>query len=235
MSRDIAKLKAQLHYPETGSGRLLEALTHRSYAVENNLGYDNQRLEFLGDAVLEIILTEYLFERYPDSDEGEMTKMRSALVRESALARLARSFELGTYIRVGRGEQESGGCRRDSTLADLFEALLGAYYLDGGFEQVRAFVRELVSAEYPDPRRLLTSINPKGLLQEYSQHRWGVAPEYTVFRTSGPEHQPLYEVEARLHGFVTLGRAASRKLAESDAARQLYCHLTAENGGEAKQ
>ncbi len=222
MSRNVEKLKEQLCYPDTGSGRLLEALTHRSYAVENNLDYDNQRLEFLGDAVLEIILTEYLFELYPGSDEGEMTKMRSALVREAALARLARSFELGEYIRVGRGELESGGCRRDSTLADLFEALLGAWYLDGGFGQVREFVRGLVAHEYPEPRRLLTSINPKGLLQEYSQRRWSVAPEYTVFHTSGPEHLPIYEVEVRLHGFVALGRAASRKLAESDAARLLY-------------
>ena len=161
--------------------------------------------------------------------------MRSALVRESALAVLARRINLGRYLRIGRGEQESGGAERESTLADLFEAVLGALYLEGGFEQTRNFILKMFREEYPEPRSLLSSINPKGLLQEYSQHRWGVAPEYTVFRTSGPEHQPLYEVEARLHGFVTLGRAASRKLAESDAARQLYCHLTAENGGEAKQ
>lgn len=109
MPRDINELKARLGNDIPWSSRLTEALTHRSYAVENSLSYDNQRLEFLGDAVLEIVLTDYLFRLYPDCDEGAMTKIRSALVREPALARLARKLELGEYLLVGRGEKESGG------------------------------------------------------------------------------------------------------------------------------
>lgn len=148
MARNIEELKKRLGFAGPWSNRLAEAVTHRSYAVENNLGYDNQRLEFLGDAVLEIILTEYLFHLYPDAAEGEMTKIRSALVREPALARLARRFELGEYLLTGRGEHDSGGADRDSTLADLFEAVLGAFYLDAGFDATRQFVTGA------DPRRV---------------------------------------------------------------------------------
>ena len=226
MTRSIEELKNKLGADIPWSGRLEEALTHRSYAVENGLSYDNQRLEFLGDAVLEIALTEYLFCLYPECDEGAMTKMRSALVREGALAALARKLELGEYLLVGRGEQEAGGAGRDSTLADLFEAVLGALYLDGGFERARCFILEMFRAEYPDPRSLLSSINPKGLLQEYSQHRWGKPPIYSILRTTGPEHLPVYEVEVSLHGYVAFGRAASRKQAESAAAQNLYLYLT---------
>ncbi len=225
MPRDIEELKKALGHPG-GWQHLTEALTHRSYAVENGLDYDNQRLEFLGDAVLEIILTEHLFHLYPDCDEGSMTKMRSALVREPTLARLARNYSLGAYLRSGKGEQESGGSDRDSTLADLFEAVLGAFYLDCGFEAVKTFVCTLIRQEFPEPRTLLTSLNPKGLLQEYSQRRWGIAPEYSILHTSGPEHQPIYEVEVHLRNFSSIGRAASRKLAESDAARKLYNYLS---------
>ena len=155
-----------------------------------------------------------------------MTKIRSALVREPALARLARKLELGEYLLVGRGEKESGGAGRDSTLADLFEALLGAFYLDAGFEAVKEFITGMFSTEYPDPRSLLHTNNPKGLLQEYSQARWGQPPVYTVLRTTGPEHQPVYEVEVSLRGYVAFGRAASRKQAESSAAHVLYLYLT---------
>ena len=125
MPRDIAQLKAAIGYPEEASEQpLREALTHRSYAVEHELGFDNQRLEFLGDAVLEIALSEYLFERYPDADEGVLTRMRSALACEAAIAELAKKLQLGDYLFTGRGEAGSGGARRESTLADLFEAVV---------------------------------------------------------------------------------------------------------------
>ncbi len=226
MPRDINELKERLGRDVNWSSRLTEALCHRSYAVENLLPYDNQRLEFLGDAVLEIILTEHLFRLYPDSDEGVMTKMRSALVREEALAGLARTLSLGEYLMLGKGEAESGGKDRDSTLADLFEAVLGALFLDAGYENAREFILNLFREVYPDPRSLLSSLNPKGLLQEFSQQRWGVAPTYAVLSTSGPEHLPVYEVEVSLLKYVAVGRAASRKQAESAAAKTLYFYLT---------
>ena len=228
LARDIEQLKKRLGFSGPWSARLIEAMTHRSYAVENNLPYDNQRLEFLGDAVLEIILTEYLFLLYPSAPEGEMTKIRSALVRESALAGLARKLELGTYLLTGRGEREAGGAARESTLADLFEAMLGAFYLDAGFDEVKRFVLELVREEFPDPRGMLASLNPKGMLQEYSQRRWGQPPEYTVLRMTGPEHLPQYDVEVHLRNYVATGHATSRKHAESEAARNLYNYLARE-------
>ncbi len=230
MPRDINELKSRLNGDVAWSDKLTEALTHRSFAVENNLSYDNQRLEFLGDAVLEIVLTEHLFHLYPESDEGAMTKIRSALVREPTLARLARKLELGDFLLAGRGEREAGGADRDSTLADLLEAVIGAFYLDAGFEKTRDFLIEIFDTEYPNPSTLLSSINPKGMLQEYSQARWGQPPVYTVIRATGPEHQPVYEVEASLHGYVAFGRAANRKQAESSAAHVLYLYLTEHEG-----
>ncbi len=225
MPRDIEELKKKLGFAGSWSQRLTEAITHRSYAVEKNLPYDNQRLEFLGDAVLEIILTEYLFRLYPEASEGEMTKIRSALVRESTLAQLARRYQLGEYLRTGKGEHDSGGANRDSTLADLFEAVLGAFYLDVGFEETKKFLTELIRAEFPDPSSLLDILNPKGQLQEYSQRRWGVIPHYSVLHITGPEHVPLYEVEVHLAGFNAIGRATNRKTAEGYAAQTLYRFL----------
>ena len=134
---------------------LTEAFTHRSYAVEHSLDYDNQRLEFLGDSVLEIVLTEALFRRYPAMSEGDMTKTRSALACEGTLALLARELRLGPLLRIGRGEQCAGGVDRDSTLADLFEAFTGAFFLELGFDPVRKFLLELFGSHFPDPQQLL--------------------------------------------------------------------------------
>ena len=204
---------------------LLEAFTHRSYAVEHNLPYDNQRLEFLGDSVLEIVLTEHLFKLYPSMTEGDMTKTRSALACEGSLAVLARKLDLGSYLRIGRGEQGAGGIDRDSTLADLFEAFTGALYLESGFEAARAFLLDLVNSNFPDPRRLLVELNPKGKLQEFSQQHWNEIPHYTVFRHSGPQHLPLYEVEVTLRRYTAMGSGRSRKQAEFNAASQLFQFL----------
>ena len=207
------------------SAILLEAFTHRSYAVEHNLDYDNQRLEFLGDSVLEIILTEHLFHKYPSMSEGDMTKTRSALACEGSLALLARELKLGALLRIGKGEQENCGVERDSTLADLFEAFTGALYLEAGFERVREFVLELISTHFPDPRQLLLELNPKGKLQEFSQQHWNEIPRYTVLHHSGPQHMPLYEVEVQLHRYCALSRGRSRKQAEFNAAGILFHFL----------
>ena len=204
---------------------LLEAFTHRSYAVENNLNYDNQRLEFLGDSVLEIVLTEHLFKLYPSMTEGDMTKTRSALACEGSLATLARKLNLGPCLRIGRGEQGAGGIERDSTLADLFEAFTGAFYLEKGFETVRLFLLDLINSTFPNPCKLLVELNPKGKLQEFSQQHWNEMPRYTIFRQSGPQHLPLYEVEVSLRRFIAMGSGRSRKQAEFDAASTLFQFL----------
>jgi len=205
---------------------LLEAFTHRSFAVEHELDYDNQRLEFLGDAVLEIVQTEYLFNLYPESREGELTKLRSSLACEKSLAAIARHMGIGRFLRVGRGEAEVCGESRESTLADLFEAMLGALYLDMGFEWTRSFLLDILKEHVPDPYRLLNSINPKGQLQEFSQSRWGETPHYRTLQVTGPQHCPEYMVEAHLRCFVACGRGSSRKEAECRAARHLIEYLS---------
>lgn len=225
MPEDIEKLKLILNYHFNDRSLLKTALTHRSFAVENGLDYDNQRLEFLGDAVLEIILTEYLYLLYPNEDEGNMTKIRSAMVREETLADFARKLQLENYIYMGKGEMENHGNERNSTLADLFEAVLGAWYLDGGMAPVKKFILELIIEFFPDPACLLRSINPKGMLQEYSQKEWGAPPHYTVLNTSGPEHNLTYEVEVRMDKYTAVGVAQSRKTAETAAAAALLKEL----------
>ncbi len=221
MPEDIEKLKKALGIVFNAPALLKEALTHRSYAVESKLSYDNQRLEFLGDAVLEIILTEYLYKLYPEADEGVMTKMRSALAQQEAIAKLARYLHLGNYMYIGRGEASSGGTDRDSTLCDLFEAVLGACYLDQGMEFARKFVLELISSEFPAPHRLLPGLNPKGSLQEFTQHKYGYPPNYQVLSVSGPEHNPIYEVQVSVGDYQVQGQGGSRRQAEFAAAAEL--------------
>jgi len=227
------ELSRHLGLPGTAP-HLTEAFMHRSYAVEHGIDYDNQRLEFLGDAVLEIIQTEFLFRRCPDAPEGELTKLRSALACESALAEWARRLNLGEYLKVGRGEEDNGGATRSSTLADLFEAVLGAVYLDLGMESARAFVMPLLESSVGDPGELLLEINPKGQLQELTQRRCGKTPIYQVIGVFGPPHQPMFKVEARVGGWVAVGDGSSRKQAESRAAALLCRYLAKQPCGADK-
>lgn len=222
----IPCLARHLGIPPEKIALLQEALTHRTYAVEHHLDYDNQRLEFLGDAVLEIILTEQLFVSCPDLPEGDLTKIRSALACESALANIARRLELGSYLLIGNGEKECGGYNRDSTLCDLFEAVLGALYLACGMKRTADQVISLFKAELADPKRLLLSLNPKGRLQEYSQSKWKRTPEYRLFRSGGPQHSPFFEVEVRIDRFCAMGYGNSRKNAEINAAAAMVKFLT---------
>lgn len=217
----IPELGKKLGFPADKLFLLQEALTHRTYAVENALDYDNQRLEFLGDAVLEIIHTEYLYFRYPELPEGDLTKIRSALSCEGTLAQLARQIGLGSYLLIGNGEKECSGNDRESTLCDLFESVLGAMYLACGMAHTRKFVHELFREDFSDPVQLLDDLNPKGRLQEFSQGRWHVTPEYRLLRNGGPQHAPYFDVEVRVDGFVAIGSGMSRKAAEVCAAGKL--------------
>jgi len=225
---EAGELSRRLRLPGTAP-HLTEAFMHRSYAVEHQLDYDNQRLEFLGDAVLEIIQTEFLFRRCPDATEGQLTKLRSALACESALAEWSRQLRLGEFLKVGRGEEDSGGAARRSTLADLFEAVLGAVYLDLGMEAARGLVLPLLERSLGDPGELLMELNPKGQLQELTQRRFGKTPVYQVLGVSGPHHLPEFKVEVRVGGWVAVGDGTSRKLAESRAAAVLCRYLSADS------
>jgi ribonuclease-3 len=217
---DLKGLEEALGYGFRQPERLLEALTHPSYVAERaNAGADNQRLEFLGDAVLQLVMTTWLYRRHPDLAEGRLTQLRSTLTNEEALARMARILGLGAWLRLGKGEVSGGGAERASTLADAVEAVVGAVYLDGGLPAAETFLLRLLAA-LPDPETLMEEENPKGRLQELTQEKFGAPPAYEVLDVTGPDHQPEFEVRVMLKGEpLATARAGSRRLAEKAAAK----------------
>ncbi len=218
----MQSLESRIEYKFRNSLLLAEALTHPSLAYESaNPHFDNQRLEFLGDAVLQLIVTEELYRMFPDFTEGRLTKLRSRVVARQALARFATAIHLGEYVLLGKGEESSGGRKRPSTLADAFEALIGAVYLDGGMGAARELVMRLLQAEIgaiahsPDER------NPKGELQEILQAIKPEAPAYRMLSSSGPDHRRVFQVAVVWcdHTLAT-GRGRSKKDAEARAAQE---------------
>ena len=214
------ELQARLGHLFQNQDLLREALTHPSVSHEQNQHQPhNQRLEFLGDSVLGLILSRALFEKFPVADEGLLTKSRARLVNAHSLAGHARSIELGSYLILSRGEENSGGRNRASALADAFEAVLGALFLDGGLDSARSFVLR----EFADDLAALdqpTAIeNPKGELQELLQSQFSSAPQYQLLAVSGPDHDRNFEC-AVLHNGTELarGQSKSKKAAESHAA-----------------
>jgi ribonuclease-3 len=201
---------------------LAEALTHPSLAYESQKAhFDNQRLEFLGDAVLQLALTEHLFRSFPDVTEGRMTKLRAQLVSRNALAQFAVSLRLGTYILLGKGEEASGGRKRASTLADAFEALLGAIYLDSGYSSARDLVVGLFEQEIGAISMSSEEGNPKGTLQELLQAIGSEAPSYRIVGESGPDHRKVFHAQVFWNGLLLAqGRGKSKKEAEVRAATE---------------
>ena len=202
---------------------LTEALTHASLAYEQQRPTkDNQRLEFLGDAVLQLVLSDALFQRMPDTDEGGLTKTRASLVSTKALAKLARSLRLGRFIEMGWGEEANGGRDRDSTLADVFESIVGAAYLDGGLEAATSIVLRLMDDMlfHREANADETISNPKGALQELTQDVTNVLPSYEILGISGPDHERMYEAIVSWKGHLLgTGAGRSKKDAEIEAAR----------------
>jgi ribonuclease-3 len=197
-----------------------QALTHPSWLAENeDTGPDNQRLEFLGDAVLQLAATTLLFRALPAEDEGQLTKIRSALTKEQALVDYALVLGLGAGLRLGKGEARHGGADRPSTLADAFEAVLGAIFIEAGFAAAVTFTDRLISPALADVNGLLAVENPKGALQEYTQERYRGVPDYETVSVSGPDHEPRFEV-AVVFRDEELARAVagSRRAAECHAA-----------------
>lgn len=207
------------------------ALTHPSACSGNENIQHNQRLEFLGDAVLQLILTRELYDRYPTLGEGGLTRARSKLVNRRFLAHIARGLGLGKYLLLGRGEESLGGRERPSILADAFEAVLGAIYLDGGLEAARAFVLKHLGHAIETTNLIRESDNPKGELQELLQRVSQTPPEYRVEKAIGPDHAKQFEC-AVYHNGIELGRGTgpSKKLAESEAARVALQRLQADSG-----
>ncbi len=217
---ELTSLQTRLAYAFRDEGLLRLALTHPSIAHESGEpAAHNQRLEFLGDAVLQLILTHELYEKFPGFDEGPLTKGRAKLVNRRTLAEQARELGLGMHLILSHGEETSGGRDRGSTLADAFEALLGAIFLDGGFEAARQFISREFGAAFSKLNVPPTIENPKGELQELLQARSPEAPEYYVVSVTGPDHDRVFECTVQ-HGGVELARGSgkSKKAAESDAA-----------------
>ena len=213
-------LEAKLAYQFGDPALLTQALTHPSLAYENHKPqFDNQRLEFLGDAVLQLILTEHLYQLFPQFPEGRLTKLRAQMVSRQALCGFAVRIGLGAHILLGRGEEASGGRERASTLADALEALVGAIYLDGGLAAAAEVVLGVFGAEITHLAHSAEERNPKGELQECLQALAPEAPSYRIVGESGPDHQRVFEAEVLWRRAVLgSGLGKSKKEAEANAA-----------------
>ena len=217
-------LSQRLGLPFSNLALLTRALTHRSYVNEYEAVEDNERLEFLGDAVLDFIVGAWVYNRFPEMPEGDLTKIRSALVRNDHLAKFARKLELGKALRLGRGEASSGGRNRDNLLGSAFEALIGALYLDAGLDAVHAFVNPILE----DVREsILNQIqDPKSELQEWTQSQKLGAPHYRVISTNGPDHAVTFEMVVEIAGTEKgHGSGTSKSAAEHAAARDAMKNL----------
>ncbi|MBN1557634.1 MAG: ribonuclease III [Lentisphaerae bacterium] len=200
---------------------LLErALMHRSYRFENpEITNDNQRLEFLGDAVLGFVTAAYLFDQHEDRDEGFLTALRSQTTSGKALAEIAGRIAMGEYLKIGKGEHKSGGRQRASNLADALEAVLGAAYLDGGVKAIEKIFKRVFVPEIDNLSGNVWDGNPKGELQEYAQRRWKKSPQYRVARREGSAHNGTFVVEVHLpEKHRITGRGPNKQDAEANAA-----------------
>jgi ribonuclease-3 len=218
----VNPLEERIGYKFRNPLLLAEALTHPSLRHETQRQhFDNQRLEFLGDAVLQLVITEHLYAFFSGEAEGRLTKLRSRLVSREALKQHASVLELGRYLMMGRGEEASGGRMRDSTLADAFEALIGAMYLDSDFETVRNFILKEAGAELAQLAEDPVDVNPKGQLQELLQAISPRSPIYELVSQSGPEHEKTFVVRVLWEGqSLGQGTGRSKKQAEAAAARE---------------
>ena len=208
-------------YKFKNTGLLTEALTHSSYANEHGKGRDkvkfNERLEFFGDAILEFLCSEYLFSNYPDLPEGTLTKMRAAAVCEESLAALAEQIGLGEALYLGRGEEQNGGRENPSIVADAFEALLAAVYLDGGRENAEKFLYPLLIPQIK--KTSLHTTDYKSLLQQFIQKEPGESVEYVLDGEEGPSHSKVFYMSVRYqNNIVGRGSGKSKRAAEQEAA-----------------
>lgn len=219
------KLQRVLDYQFVSPELAERALTHRSVSKDNN-----ERLEFLGDALLDFIIAEILFRRYPDAPEGELSRLRARMVNKSALAQVGRNLELGELVQLGAGESKSGGKHRDSILADTVEALIAAVYLDGGLVACSELVDRLTTGLQETFQPSVESKDAKTRLQEFLQARGQDLPAYSVLEVSGEAHEQVFHVECQVPvlEFPTRGSGRSKRKAEQSAAAQALARLEAE-------
>jgi ribonuclease-3 len=216
---DLDGFCQRIGYRFTDSDLLRRALTHRSHGASHN-----ERLEFLGDSVVNCVVALELYARFPRLTEGELSRLRANIVNQGSLAAAAQRLGFGEHLRLGEGELRSGGARRPSMLADVVEAVAGAVLLDGGYESARAVVRAMLGDVLDTIDPATSGKDPKTLLQEFLQARKRPLPQYAVVATRGEAHEQQFEVECVIAemGIRSLGEGASRRAAEQEAARQAY-------------
>ncbi len=214
-------LEEKLNYSFKNEKLLINALTHSSYANEARDGItSNERLEFLGDSVLSIVVSEFIYKKFKNLPEGELTKLRASLVCEKSLCQFSRELELGKYLRLGKGEEKSGGRERDSILADAFESVLAAIYLDGGFEKAKKHVMRFITNELKHTEDEVFK-DYKTALQEIIQRNPEESVAYILTGETGPDHDKIFEIEVRLNSnTIGKGRGKSKKQAEQLAAKE---------------
>jgi len=219
--RSFVLLEKSISFAFRDKDLLAQALTHRSAVRQSRAHGHNERLEYLGDAVLELVATEYLFRKFEDKTEGEMTNLRSALVNRENLSTVARDIQLGDYLSMSRGEEASGGRTKDSTLCNALEALIGAIHLDQGFDAARAFCNGHILIRLG---RIIASgkdRDEKSLFQERAQELLGVTPHYEVIREEGPDHEKAFTCAVYVSDEeVARGTGLSKQRAEQDAAKE---------------
>lgn len=226
--RDLSGLQRRLGHTFRDPALLRRAITHRSHAADHN-----ERLEYLGDSLLNCAVAIILYERLPGLTEGDLSRLRAGLVNQSSLYEIAQSLELGDELLLGEGELKSGGFRRPSILADGFEALLGAVYLDAGFDAVRGVVEALFAGQVDRARDAPPGKDPKTALQENLQGRRLPLPRYTVLDIGGEAHRQVFRVECRVDelGVAGTGEGASRRAAEQQAAEAVLAQLADKRTG----
>lgn len=224
----IEELERRIGYVFNEKLFVKQALTHSSFTNEQKINkYGNyERLEFLGDAVLELVSSEYLFQQQPEISEGQMTKLRSTYVCEHALAYCAKDLELGKFIRLGKGEEQTGGRNRDSIIADVVEAIIGAIYLDSGLGDAKTFIHRFILSDLEDKQLFYDS---KTILQEKVQKEYHTTVIYELINVTGPEHQKIFNVRACIEDRkFPMGTGKSKKDAEQQAAYAAICELKKE-------
>ena len=225
MHKKLKELEQKIGYRFRNFSFLEQAMMHSSYTNEHRMEKYrcNERLEFLGDAVLELISSEFLFRQSPKVPEGELTKTRASMVCEQSLAMCARDIDLGSYLLLGKGEEVTGGRFRDSVTSDALEALIGAIYLDGGFTNAKEFIHHFILTDLEDKKLFYDS---KTILQEIVQANMTGNVSYELIDEQGPDHNKIFEVEARIGGKAWgRGKGSSKKSAEQQAAYEAILNL----------
>lgn len=225
MPAELSKLEKEIGYKFKDKEIIQRGLTHKSYADEAGLSEYNERMEFLGDSILSAVVAEYLYDKYHADDEGRLSQLKSQLVSRINLGKWAKNIDLGEYIYISKGEEASGGRKRESLISNTFEALIAAIYIDGGFEPAKKFI-----CTHLDTHRRVVINDAKSKLQEYIQSEYKALPEYKIVGESGPDHEKIFEVGVFFKKtLLGSGAGKSKKEAEQAAAKKALKKIREKN------